>query len=148
MAENSYKPKGGVLAAELYPAGEIFSLEGLEEGEGIGVELVDDSSAYEELFVAKQGLVSVEHTLTLCAARDKATQWLDADFLQRCAAEGVVARIDMATGEQSWIGWSKKFGVEQAMRLKQMQFLSGSEPNFAPRVVLTLWSEDVQSALV
>ena len=147
MAEKKYKPKGGVVAAELYPAGELHSLEGLTAGTGIGVELVDDGSKYEELFVAKEGLVSVEHTLTLCAARNKATEWLDADFLQRCAVEGVVARVEMATGEELWIGWSEKFGTEQALRLKQMQYMSGSEPNFAPCVILQLSSHDVQSAL-
>lgn len=147
MTKSNYKPKGGVVAAELYPAGELLSLEELTAGEGIGVELVDDSSKYEELFMAKEGLVSVEHTLTLCAARNKAAAWLDADFLQRCAAEGVAARVEIATGEVLWLGWSKKFGFEQALRLKQMQFLSGSELNFAPCVVLTLSSLDVKSAL-
>ena len=148
MTENNYKPKGGVVAAELYPVAELHDVESLERGGGIGVEIVDDGSSYEELFVAKEGMVSVEHTLTLCASRPDAEAWLDADFVQRCAVEGVVARVEMATGEELLIGWSKRFGFEQALRLEQLHFSSGSEPNFAPRVCLKLGSHDVQSALV
>ena len=148
MAEKIYKPIGGVVAAELFPAGGLHSMQEAVAGEGVSVELVDDSSSYEELFSVKEGLVSVQHTLTLCAARNKAAVWLDADFMQRCAVEGVVARVEMATGEVLWIGWSKKFQFEQALRLKQLQFLSGKELNFPPRITLTLTSCDVQSAIV
>ena len=147
MADKNYKPKGGVVAAELYPVAELHDVESLVRGAGIGVELVDDGSSYEELFAVKEGLVSVEHTLTLCAAHPQAGAWLDADFVQRCALEGVVARVDMATGEELLIGWSKRFGFEQALRLKQMHFSSGSEPNVEPCLKLQLWSHDVQSAL-
>ena len=135
------------MAAELYPAGELLSLEGLTAGEGIGVELVDDSSKYEELFMAKEGLVSVEHTLTLCSDRNLSEGWRDKEFLRHAAAEGVVAHITLLTGERLMVGWSPHFGFEQALRLRSLTFHSGSRPAEQPKVVLTLASRDTTSAL-
>ena len=149
MAEQkSYKPIGGVVKASLYAVGEITSIDDVVEGNGIEVELVDYGSSYEELFCPKQGLVSVEHTLTLRALRNNAEPWLDARFIERCAAEGVVAWVELATGERLRIGWSRRFGFEQALRLEEMKFLSGKQPTDSPCVVLTLRSHDTQSVIV
>lgn len=149
MAEQkNYKPIGGVVKASLYAVGDIDSIDDVVEGHGIEVDLVDDGSSYEELFCPKQGLVSVEHTLTLCSPRNNAEPWLDARFVEHCAAEGVVALVELATGERIRIGWSRKFGFEQALRLSAMSFSSGRKPTDPPCVVLTLRSCDTQSVIV
>ena len=146
--QKSYKPIGGVLKAELYAVGGLASIEDAVQGGGIEVELKDDGSCYEELFLSDTGLVSVQHTLTLAASRNDAGQWLDVRFREECAAEGVVARVTLSTGESLLIGWSNRFGFEQALRLKQMLFSSGRKPTDEPCVVLTLQSQDTQSAIV
>ncbi len=136
------------MAATLYPAGGALSFEELQAAQGIDVELVDDGSSYEELFSAEKGLVSVQHTLTLCAERSVAMPWLDAEFLTRCTVEGVVAHISEANGSELWVGWSEKFGFEQALRLERMTYLSGHTPHETPHIVLKLTSKDVKSAIV
>ena len=143
-----YRPIGGVTAAKLFPVSELDSVEDVAKGGGIEVELLDDGSCYEETISAEQGLVSVRHTLTLCAQVDKAGEWMDADFLQRCATEGVVACVGLASGEELRLGWSPKFGFEQALRLDKLNFHSGDEPNTPPSLRLTLWSQDIESAVV
>ena len=116
-------------------------------GEGVEVSLMDDGSHYDEQTQASGLPVSVEHTLTLCSDRWLAAAWFDKEFMQRAAADGVAARITMATGEEIVVGWSERFGFEQPLRLKTLTFCSGSKPNDSPRVVLTLSSRDTDSAI-
>ena len=147
MTENKfYKPVGGILSAELFFASEVNTAGDLPEGKGVAVELIDDESTYEELFSASNGLVSVQHTLTLCSTTQLATDWFAADFLTRAAADGVVARIGLSSGESIVVGWSQHFGFEQPLRLRSLAFHSGSRPSETPRVELTLTSMDTTSA--
>lgn len=146
--KKSYKPIGGVSRAELFVVGDGFSVESIVEGGGIEVELIDDGSSYEELFISTDGLVSVQHTLTLTARRGVADEWLDKRFLELCAAQGVVARVLLSSGESLTVGWSERFGVEQALRLEQMHLQSGSKPTDEPRICLKLKAVDTQSAIV
>lgn len=146
--KKSYKPIGGVSRAELFVVGDGFSVESVVEGGGIEVELIDDGSSYEELFISTDCLVSVQHTLTLTARRGVADEWLDKRFLELCAAQGVVARVLLSSGESLTVGWSERFGVEQALRLEQMHLQSGSKPTDEPRICLKLKAVDTQSAIV
>ena len=142
-----YKPVGGVVAAELFPVGGLASPREMVAGRGVAVPLMDDGSSYEEEFSARDGQVSVLHTLALCSDRKLAAEWFDRDFLRRCAAEGVAAVVETATGEKIVAGWCPRFGFEQALRLQSLRFLSGERPNDSPRVKLTLACRDVSSAL-
>lgn len=143
-----HKPKGGVERVVLYPAGGISVIEDVAEVQGVEVELVDDGSSYVELFISKSGLVGVEHTLTLCSQQHNASPWLDAEFIRRAAVEGVVAEVYLASGIKIVVGWSERFATEQALRLKTLHTLSGKRPTDLPRVELTLWSHDTESAFV
>ena len=147
MTQKKYKPIGGIIAAELFTVGDRVGVEELVAGQGVAVELMDDGSKYEEVATAEESLVSVEHTLTLCSDRHLSQAWFDEDFLQRAAVEGVAARILLATGEELTLGWSERFGFEQALRLRSLRFDSGSQPNDSPRTVLTLVACDTHSAL-
>ena len=148
MTENKfYKPVGGIVAAELFFAGECRSLDEVLSGECVEVELLDDGSDYEESIRAKERLVSVQHTLTLVAPRSNAEGWLAQEFVARCATEGVVARIELASGEVLVVGFDARFGVEQALRLDELRFLSGRSLNDSPRVALKLSCCDTHSAL-
>ena len=148
MTENKfYKPVGGILSAELFYVGDLESELDMVEGAGVAVELIDYKSSYEELLSADNLLVSVAHTLTLAADRNLAREWLQQEFVQRCTVEGVVARVEMATGEEIVVGTDPRFGFEQALRLSSLGFQSGCSPNDSPRVILTLKCIDTHSAL-
>ena len=149
MTENKfYKPVGGLVRAELFHSSQVDSVEQLRWGGGVEVGLVDDASSYTEQFSADNRQVSVLHTLTLCSQQRDASPWLDKEFLRRVAVEGVVAEITLASGCEILVGWSERFAVEQALRLKSLNVISGKRPTDLPRVELTLWSHDTESAFV
>lgn len=141
-----YKPVGGVVAAELFFVRDLGPGGTMEAGRGMAVELMDDGSSYVEELSARDGQVSVAHTLTLCSDRNLAPLWFDRRFLRLCAAEGVAALVTLATGERITAGLCRRYGSEQALRLRSLRFLSGERPNDSPRVVLTLECRDVTSA--
>ena len=148
MTENKfYKPVGGIVRAELFHTSQVGSVEQLRWGRGVEVGLVDDASSYAEQFSADNRQVSVLHTLTLCSDRPLAKEWFDGEFLRRVAADGVVALVELATGEELTVGWCRRMGLEQALRLKSLEFDSGESLNDSPRVKLTLCCRDVTSAL-
>ena len=148
MTENKfYKPVGGLVRAELFHTSQIESIDQLKWGAGVEVALVDDASSYVEQFSADNRQVSVLHTLTLCSDRNQAQEWFDEEFLRRAAADGVVALVELATGEQIKVGWCRRMGFEQALRLEKLEFDSGEGLNDSPRVKLVLSCRDVTSAL-
>ena len=148
MTENlAYKPVGGLLRAELFALEGLSSAEDMVSGAGVEVSLMDDGSSYEELHSAEGLPVSVQHTLTLCSDRNLAREWFDEQWLARLASEGVAARVTLSTGEQIVLGYSERFGFEQALRLQSLKLFSGKSPNESPRVQLVLRSHDTQSAL-
>lgn len=148
MTENKfYKPVGGIVRAELFHTSQVGSVEQLRWGRGVEVGLVDDASSYAEQFSADNRQVSVLHTLTLCSDRNLAREWFDGEFLRHVAADGVVALVELATGEELTVGWCKRMDFEQALRLKSLEFDSGESLNDSPRVKLTLCCRDVTSAL-
>ena len=147
MSENKrFKPVGGIVAAELFPVASFASPQEMVEGAGVKVVLADYASHYEECFSSDNGLVSVEHTLTLVADRADASGWINAEFLRRCAAEGVAARVRLATGEVLFVGWCPRLEFEQALRLRSLKSLSGSRPKHRPRVELVLSCRDLCSS--
>ncbi len=85
-----YKPVGGVVAAELFPVGGLASPQEMVAGRGVAVSLMDDGSSYEEELTARDGQVSVLHTLALCSDRKLAAEWFDRDSLRRrrCRSRG------------------------------------------------------------
>lgn len=148
MTENKfYKPVGGLVRAELFHSSQVDSVEQLRWGAGVEVGLVDDASSYTEQFSADNRQVSVLHTLTLCSDRNQAGAWFDGEFLRRVAADGVVAKVELATGEQITVGWCSRMGFEQSLRLHSLEFDSGKSLNDSPRVTLSLSCRDVTSAL-
>ena len=148
MTENEfYKPVGGILSAELFYVGDLESELDMVEGRGVEVELIDYKSSYEELMSADNGLVSVKHTLTLVADSKNGKQWMKQEFIRRCSTEGVVASVEMATGEEIIVGHCPRFLFEQALRLESLKFLSGEKLNDSPQIVLTLTCHDTHSAM-
>ena len=147
MSENRvYKPLGGIVAAELFTLDVLRAEGSINAGSGISVELADYASHYEESLSSESGLVSVAHTLTLVAERQNAAPWMDAEFLRRCAAEGVVAKVWLASGEELTVGCCRRMGLEQALRLESLSCSSGVRPRQRPVAELVLRCRDVTSA--
>lgn len=135
------KPVGGIrevrlAAARSFGAQSVFT----------AYELVDDRSSYVETLTAERGLLRVEHRLTLVFDKHQADKWFDRDWIDRCAADGVVASITTAAGEQLRIGYSDRFAVEQALRFERFTFESGEKPVDRPVAILVLSSEDTDRA--
>lgn len=148
MTENlTYKPIGGVAEAELWVVGGLTSVEELRDGTGLRVDLADDGSLYEESIETEGRPVSVRHTLTLCSDPNRARAWFDSRLLDHAAIEGLAARITLATGERLTLGWSERFGFEQALRLRSLHFSSGAKPNASPTVKLVLEARDTRSTI-
>ena len=147
MSENNaFKPVGGVVAAELFTLDKVTSAGEIIPGSGVAVELADYASHYEESLSAENGLVSVQHTLTLVADRQNAAPWMEAEFIRHCAQQGVVAMVWLATGEVLTVGRCERMGLEQALRLGSLTCSSGVRPRQRPRAELVLRCRDVSSA--
>lgn len=140
-----YKPVGGVVAAELYSVRGLASPAQMAAGGGTAVEIADAGSSYTETFSLEEGRVRVEHLLVLRADAARAGAWFDESFIAACA-EGVAARITLASGETLVAGWSPRFGFEQALRLRSLALRSGAEAVDEPHAELTLFSCDTARA--
>lgn len=141
-----YKPAGGVVAAELYPVRGLASPAGMTAGSGVAVELCDAGCSYTESFSVEECRVKVEHKLVLRADPSRAEAWFGEKFLSQCGCEGVAARIRLASGETMVVGWSSRFGFEQALRLRSLTLHSGGEAVEAPCVELVLAACDTSRA--
>ncbi len=149
------KPIGGVRSCGLFrPRGievvwhEQRQAEVTVSDGGLAAEvpLAEDKSLYTEQLRQWHGLWSVEHELRLTAPAAEAAPWLDAEFLQRAAEEGVAARMEMLSGEVLWAGISPRFGTERPLYLAAVERLSELSPRQRPTVVLTLRGEDCDFA--
>lgn len=147
----NYKPVGGVESCTLYPADAvetvIFSSAGCEVqlcGEGIEVQLLEDSSHYEEETKVESGVVKISHLLHLVADRGEAEAWLNNDTLERLAIEGAVATVGLEDGRRLLVGYSPHFGNEQPLRLEGLVSTSGRSLHDKPSVTLRLISHDTE----
>ena len=150
-AKCSYKPIGGVVSVLLYPSDSVgtalFSTEGCEVEfckAAIEVELLDDSSYYEEKIENRGGILRVSHTLHLKANRLIAEQWTDNDFLEQAATDGLIADVKMNDGRHLLVGYSKNYGDEQPLRLEYLISSSGTSPSEQPTTILQLVSMDTE----
>ena len=150
-----HKPIGGVESVTLYPADAVkqalFSQEGCEVEFQSGaypveVMLVDDASSYEEIVEPTNGVVKVEHRLTLVARHCDADEWLSEEFLERLSQEGVIATVGLCDGRRVLVGYSQHFAEEQPLLLDKMASFSGRELLDTPTVTLMLVSHDTDLA--
>ena len=146
-----HKPIGGVASVRLYPAEAVESVIFLDGGcrlalstEGVEVELVDDKSIYEEQLNNKGGSLLVEHRLRLVAERNQASVWLDREWQERLATEGMVAVVELNDGRKLLVGYSEEFGDEQPLYLSSLVSSSGEELLDSPRLTLQLVSCDTR----
>lgn len=146
---SKYKPVGGVERVILYPADAVrtvlFSSNGCEVELSeplLEVELLDDASHYKEKSECINGVVKIDHLLHIVADRKEAEKWLDSDFLEQVAIEGVVATVHLEDGRSLLVGYSSRFGNEQPLRLDSIVSSSGDKLHNRPTVALQLISHD------
>lgn len=151
MTTSHYKPIGGVAGASLYPANAVESVvfegdrcEVIFSEDGVGVELIDDASSYEEQVYSKQGALLVEHRLTLVAERNRGLAWLSGEWQERAATEGVIAVVELCDGRKLLVGYSSLFGAEQTLHLDSLLVSSGQKLLDTPRLTLQLVSYDTE----
>jgi hypothetical protein len=53
-------------------------------------------------------------------------------------AQGVVARVKMASGQVSIVGWSSRFETTYPLRLSRVDYSSGLSPADLPSIAITL----------
>ena len=154
------KPAGGVAAVELSAAANIRDIE-FEEGGGLTVcsllnfadnsavmrcELLEERSSFVETLTADGSSVAVKHTLKLVADRNMAQGWLEPRFISEAMCGGIVALVTLADGRRFIAGVSRKFGLEQPLRLKSITVDSGRSATDEPEVILILESFDTAFA--
>ena len=145
----THKPIGGVESVALYPTNAVesvlFSSRGCEVSflsDSIDVELLDNSSYYEEKLESKSGTAKITHKVVITAEREWADRWLSNKFLERASMEGLVAKVKLCDGRNLLVGYSAHFGDEQPLRLESLLYNSGRTPHDRPTVTLTLLSHD------
>lgn len=145
----THKPIGGVESVALYPTNAVesvlFSSRGCEVSfvaDPIDVELLENSSYYEEKLTCKNGTAKITHRVVITAEREWADRWLSNKFLERASMEGLVAKVKLCDGRNLLVGYSAHFGDEQPLRLESLLYNSGRTPHDRPTVTLTLLSHD------
>ena len=133
----SYKPVGGVRRVSLHSADTV----GLQSS-GIEVELVDDSSRYCQQLSVEGGVATVIHRLSLTALCYNAEPWLNEEFIERCAQDGVVAKVEMNDTRHLTVGYSDALQFEQPLRLESIVVDSALSAADTPTVTLTLLSQN------
>lgn len=152
------KPAGGVRSAALAAADDIETLLFSDDGSRCEVfrlrdgaqvmecHLVEDRSSFAETLTLDDGAPLVRHTLTLAADRNSAAAWLEGRFLDDVRRAGVVAAVTLEDGRTLLAGASRRFALEQPLRMKSLAADSGKHHADAPALVLVLESLDTSFA--
>lgn len=154
------KPAGGVAAVQLFSTANIRDLEFSDDGPQyrctrlefcnpeavMQCRLLEDRSSLVEQLSTDNGPAAVTHTLRLTADRNFAEAWLDPRFTAELMAYGAAAVVTLSDGRMLLAGVSRKFELEQPLRLKLLKVDSGCRPADEPTVELVLESVDTAFA--
>ena len=142
------KPVGGIVSVAVVPAGTaaVGSAEAAAAA-AVGVPLVEGCSSYDEKTDSHDGIIRIEHRLTIAVPPEYAREHIDERTLRLWAAVGTAAVVTTEAGERLLAGWSERFGGEQPLRLVGMESSTGKTPHSTPAVVLTFRSIDTSPAL-
>lgn len=148
-ADRHFKPVGGLAAVAVVPPGAAAGgPDGLTAAAARAewLPLVDDMSHYDETADCRDGIMRVEHRLTVALPLDYARRRIGDAVRAAWAAEGVAAIVDTASGERLAVGWSERFGTEQPLRLTSVEASTAATPHQTPVALLTFRSIDSSSA--
>ena len=141
------KPAGGIAAVAVVPAGAaaVGSPEEIAAA-AVAVPLVEGRSSYDETVMSDNGIIRVEHRLTIAVPPDYAHEFFGEDIMRQWASAGTAAVVVTEAGERLVVGWSERFGSEQPLRLAGIGASTGTTPHETPAVVLTFRSVDTAPA--
>ncbi|MBO5875046.1 MAG: hypothetical protein J6Q20_00805 [Alistipes sp.] len=152
------KPVGGVRSVRLCAAENVDYVEFAEDANGYKLltffdreqimecSLLEDASWLEESFAFEDGVVAVQHTLTLVAERNDAAAWIEPEFYREAMDMGLCAEVELNDGRRLLVGYSERFGSQQPLRIKEIISSSGSRLVDSPRIKMTLESYDTSAA--
>lgn len=128
------RPRGGVVRVGLASASDLVGAPDPASGFSEYV-FREDRAHYQQTLTGDEFRPLTRHTLTI---------ELPATAANRAAAEGirtsagVVARIELASGEVVLAGWSERFEASYPLLVTALETTSGSVPEDYPTVKLTL----------
>ena len=141
------KPACGIASVSVVPAGAAAG--GSPSEIAVSAEpvpLIEGRSSYDEISDMRDGILRVEHRLTIAVPAEYAHSRFDAESYRRWAAFGTCAVVAAVSGERYVVGWSERFGAGQPLRLTSVEDSTGTSPHAVPAVVLTLRSVDASPA--
>ena len=145
---NAVKPAGGIAAVAVVPAG---AAAGLPPGETdtatVAVPLIEERSSYDEVLTSRNGVVRVEHRLTIAVPFDWVRRTLDETTFRSWAVQGVAAVVDTEAGERLAVGWPEPQGCRQPLRLAGIEASTDKTPHATPAAIITLRSVDTAPAV-
>lgn len=154
------KPVGGVRSVNLCAADNIAvagfvdnatvcnQLEFVDDNAVMECMLLEDCSSFEERFSFDDGVVAVQHTLTLTADRNLAEAWLEPEFRNESVAKGLCAIATLNDGRTMLVGYSERFGASQPLRISEIAVLSGCKLSDVPKITMILDSFDTSPAAI
>lgn len=154
------KPAGGVAAVQLLSAANIREAEfsagntrctcialGFCDPQAVmQCRLLEERSSFVEKLTVDEGPAAVTHTLHLVADRNLAEAWLEPAFTAELMTRGAAAVVTLTDGRRVLAGVSRKFGLEQPLRLKLLKVDSGRRLADEPTVEMVLESVDTSFA--
>ena len=154
------KPAGGVAAVKLTAAANVRQADfadGAARSTCVQLDMADDEAVMEcRLLEERSSLVeslsvegasaAVKHSLRLVADRNLAEAWLEPRFVAEMLCRGAVAVVTLTDGRRLVAGVSRRFGLEQPLRLKSLTVDSGRRAVDEPTVELLLESVDTSFA--
>ena len=142
------KPAGGISSVAVVPAGSAaVGSPAAIAAAAEPVPLVDERSSYEEICDSSDGIVRVEHRLTIAVPLDYARSRFGDEECRMWASAGTAAIVETVAGERLAVGWSERLGSEQPLRLVRMKISTGTSPREIPAAVLTFRSVDGSQAV-
>ena len=147
-ASQTFKPVGGIASVAVVPAGTAAggSPDGIAAA-AAELPLAEGLSSYDETAEVRNGIVRVEHRLTVALPADRAREVLDERTLRLWASAGTAAVVVTESGERIVAGWSESLGSEQPLRLTGVVMSTDRDPHATPVAILTFRSVDTEPAV-
>jgi hypothetical protein len=112
------------------------------------VELPEDSARYGEKAVRESGALKVEHTLAflLDPVGGAAANFISS-LEEWSRHSGMVAIVELLSGERLLVGFSRRFLARMPLRLSAVEGSTGGKPSERSALTVTLRSTDTAPAL-
>lgn len=153
------KRSGGIRSLDIVSVNDIVSAEYDHSGNCSGITLKEnaefarydfreDEAEYTEQIYTDKGVVRVKHTLEFAMERPDGQSAKAVNQLIGECPDGLAAIITTNSNISFLVGYSRKFGAEQPLRLSKSTMDTGRKPADFTAETITLVSEDDSKASV